>query len=93
MREKKMNHLCISSLVVQAKPDLLAQIRDELESIPEAEVMGESDQGKLVVVLDTSDIRQATDRITEIQNTAGVLSATLIYQYDDQIEPEVEDSE
>jgi nitrate reductase NapD len=88
-----MSNLCISSLVVQAKPALLDQVRDELKSIPEAEVMGESEQGKLVVVLDTRDNRQAVDRITAIQNTAGVLSATLIYQYDDRFEPQVEDSE
>ncbi len=87
-----MNHLCISSLVVQTKPSLFLQVRDELKAIPEAEVMGESEQGKLVVVLDTRNNRQAADKITEIQNTAGVLSATLIYQYDDQYEPQVEDS-
>jgi nitrate reductase NapD len=92
-KRKTMSNLCISSLVVQAKPALLDQVRDELKSIPEAEVMGESEQGKLVVVLDTRDNRQAADRITAIQNTAGVLSATLIYQYDDRFETQVEDSE
>jgi len=90
--KKKVNHLCISSLVVQTKPALFTQVRDELKSIPEAEIMGENAQGKLVVVLDTRTNRQAADHITKIQNTAGVLSATLIYQYDDQYEPQVEDS-
>jgi nitrate reductase NapD len=61
--------------------------------MPDAEVMGENEQGKLVVVLDTRDNRQAADQITAIQNTAGVLSATLIYQYDNRIEPQVEDLE
>ena len=88
-----MSHLCISSLVVQARPQLVNQVREKLESFPEAEVMGDNGQGKIVVVLDTPGNRRAADRITEIQNTAGVLSATLIYQYDDQHEPQVEDSE
>ena len=87
-----MNHLCISSLVVQTQPAMLASVREQLDAIPEAEVFGQSDEGKLVVVLDTADNRQAADQITAIQNQAGVLSATLIYQYDDQFKPQVEDS-
>jgi nitrate reductase NapD len=88
-----MTHLCISSLVVQTKPAHIDRVRDEIDSMPETEVMGENEYGKLVVVLDTSDNRQAADRITAIQNMAGVLSATLIYQYDNPNEIQVEDSE
>ena len=87
-----MNHLCISSLVVQTQPAMLASVRKQLDAIPEAEVFGENEEGKLVVVLDTDDNRKAADKITDIQNQAGVLSATLIYQYDDQFESQVEDS-
>jgi nitrate reductase NapD len=71
---------------------MMASIREHLDEIPEAEVFGENEEGKLVVVLDTRDNRQAADQITDIQNQAGVLSATLIYQYDDQFKPQVEDS-
>jgi len=88
-----VSHLCISSLVVRTQPAMMAGIREHLDAIPEAEVFGENEQGKLVVVLDTQDNRQAADQITDIQNQAGVLSATLIYQYDDQFKPQVEDSE
>jgi len=88
-----VNDLCISSLVVQTQPALFDQVKDAIENIAEAEVMAQNEQGKLVVVLDTQDNRQAADTITAIQNTAGVLSATLIYQYDDRFEPQVEDSE
>ena len=87
-----MSHLCISSLVVQTQPSLLADVRDRLNTIPEAEVLGENDDGKLVVVLDTASNREAANLITNIQHEASILSATLIYQYDDQIEPQVEDA-
>ena len=86
-----MNRLCISSLVVQADPGEMERVSTRIASIEDAEIMGESEQGKLVVVLDTQNNRTAADRITEIQNTDGVLSATLVYQYDD-IEPQVEES-
>lgn len=78
---------------MQTQPELLKEVRDAIENIAEAEVMAQNEQGKLVVVLDTQGNRQAADTITAIQNTAGVLSATLIYQYDDRSEPQVEDSE
>ena len=35
-----MSNLCISSLVVQAQPALLASVRNELEAMPDTEVMG-----------------------------------------------------
>ena len=78
---------------MQTQPELLKEVRTAIENIAEAEVMAQNEQGKLVVVLDTQGNLQAADTITAIQNTAGVLSATLIYQYDDRSEPQVEDSE
>jgi len=87
-----MSHLCISSLVVQTQPSLLADVRNRLNALSEAEVLGENNEGKLVVVLDTASNREAANLITDIQNQAGILSATLIYQYDDQFEPQVEDA-
>jgi nitrate reductase NapD len=87
-----MSHLCISSLVVQARPDLLGKVVNRLNAIPEAEVLGKNENGKLVVVLDTADNREAADKITDIQNQEGILSASLIYQYDNQFESQVEDS-
>jgi nitrate reductase NapAB chaperone NapD len=44
-------------------------------------------------VLDTANNRLAADMITDIQNQPGILSATLIYQYDDQFKPKTEDTE
>lgn len=85
-----MSNLCISSLVVRTKPSLLAAVGERIDAIPEAEVYGKHEDGRLVVVLDTADNRQAADTITDIQNQPDVLSANLIYQYDDQFEPQVE---
>lgn len=88
-----MDKLCISSLVVRSKPSMLASVRSNIEAIPEAEVCGQNEDGRLVVVLDTANNRLAADMITDIQNQPGILSATLIYQYDDQFKPQTEDTE
>ena len=86
-----MSRVCISSLVVRTQPANLAAVRERINAIPEAEVLGENDEGKLVVVLDTTDNRQAADQITDIQNQQDILSATLIYQYDNRFDSQVED--
>jgi nitrate reductase NapAB chaperone NapD len=86
-----MERLCISSLVVRANPADMPRVRSAIEAIADAEVMGESDEGKFVIVLDTQNRRIAADRITAIQNPDGVLSASLIYQFDDH-ESRVEES-
>jgi nitrate reductase NapD len=91
-RENDMEHICISSLVVRTKPGLLAGVRNSIESIPQAEVLGQSKDGKLVVMLDTANNREAADRITELQSQDDILSATLIYQFDNQFESQAEDS-
>lgn len=87
-----MSDLCISSLVIQAQPAMMAAVRKRLDAIAQAEVLAESEEGKLVVVLDTANSREAADTITDIQNQTGILSATLIYQFDDQFEIQLEDS-
>ena len=85
-----MSNLCISSLVVRTRPTMLATVGERIDAMPEAEVYGKHEDGRLVVVLDTANNRQAADTITDIQNQADVLSATLIYQYDDQFGSQVE---
>jgi len=85
-----MSNLCISSLVVRTMPTMLSKVHDRIDALPEAEVFGKDEEGRLVVVLDTANNRQAADMITDIQNQADILSATLIYQYDDQFGSQVE---
>ena len=84
-----MSNLCISSLVVQTRLDMLTGVHEWIDAMPGAEVYGEHEDGRLVVVLDTDDNRQAADKITDIQNQADILSATLIYQYDNQLKARV----
>ncbi|WP_163933530.1 chaperone NapD [Paraferrimonas sp. SM1919] len=74
----------ISSLIVQVSPDKLAQTKASIEAMPEAEVYGESDIGKLVVVLETQTHGFITDIIEKINNFDGVLTTTMVYHQIDQ---------
>ncbi len=74
----------ISSLVVHAKPEYLATVKNRIEQLPGAEIHGESDKGKLVVVLETRDQGYITDLIEKINDLDHVLNIALVYH---QIEP------
>ena len=69
----------ISSMVVHARPEYLATVKHYIEQLPGAEIYGESDNGKLVVVLETQNQGYITDVIEKINNFDHVLSTALVY--------------
>lgn len=74
----------ISSMVVHVRPEHLQTVKNNIEQLPGAEIHGESDNGKLVVVLETQDQGYITDVIEKINNLEYVLNTALVYH---QIEP------
>jgi len=75
----------ISSMVVHAMPDYLADVRKSIEKLPGAEIHAESPNGKLVVVLESQTQTYITDVIEKIACLDHVLSTALVYH---QIEPQ-----
>jgi len=69
----------ISSMVVHVKPDHLRSVKNSIEQLPGAEIHGESDKGKLVVVLETQNQGYITDVIENINNLEYVLNTALVY--------------
>jgi nitrate reductase NapD len=78
--------LHISSMVVHAKPEYLATVKNNIEQLPGAEIHGESDKGKLVVVVETQDQGYITDVIEKIINFEHVLSTALVYHQIEQLD-------
>ena len=69
----------ISSMVVHVKPDSLQTVKTSIEQFPGAEIHGESEICKLVVVLETENQGYITDVIEKIGNIEYVLSTALVY--------------
>jgi nitrate reductase NapD len=69
----------ISSLVVHCRPDVLDSVIDRIEAMPEAEVPRHSEEGKLVVLLETADEGRIMQRISAIEQLPGVINAALVY--------------
>ncbi|RLQ20461.1 hypothetical protein DWB85_17420 [Seongchinamella sediminis] len=77
----------ISSLVVHCRPDAVCSVIPAIEAFPDASVPEHSDQGKLVVLLETANEGAVMRRISALEEIAGVISVALVYhQVDDEQE-------
>ena len=71
----------ISGIVVHASPDKIDTVRPQLEQIPGVEVHAASAEGKMVVTIEKSDDREATDVFEEISRIPGILSTAMVYHH------------
>tara|TARA_Y100001956_G_scaffold80300_1_gene95227 strand:+ start:234 stop:548 length:315 start_codon:yes stop_codon:yes gene_type:complete len=85
-----LNEVHISSLVVHCAPEHLGEIKSQIEQYDNAEIYGDSPEGKIVVVLETMNQGFITDTIETINNLPNVLSTALVYH---QIETGLDDDE
>jgi nitrate reductase NapD len=85
-----LNEVHISSLVVHCLPEHLTEMKAEIEKFENAEIYGDSPEGKIVVVLETENQGFVTDTIDAINNLPNVLNAALIYH---QIEKDLDDTD
>lgn len=77
----------ISSLIVMALPERLAEIVNEIEKRG-GEVAASDPSGKLVVVLETSDESDVTAFANELSLMSGTLSANLVFHHIDEETPQ-----
>lgn len=75
----------VCSLVVQAKPAKLEQVKADILNIPHAEIHGEkTEEGKLIVTLESDRHLALSDLIDEVKNVNGVIVVSLISNYMDE---------
>lgn len=75
----------VCSLVVQAKPAKLEQVKADILTIPYAEIHGEkSEEGKLVVTLESDRQLALADLIEQVKDISGVIVVSLISNYIDE---------
>ncbi|MGF1758281.1 chaperone NapD [Photobacterium sagamiensis] len=81
----------ISSLVVHVKPDHLEVVKTQILDFPNTEIHGESEAGKIIVVLETANQGYVTDTIDKINNLEHVLITFLVYHQIEHFDPQSED--
>ena len=83
----------ISSLVAHCRPDVIGKVIAAIEAFPDASVPEHSEEGTLVVLLETANEGAVMQRISAIEALSGVISVALVYHQIDQeseLEPEME---
>jgi periplasmic nitrate reductase NapD len=70
----------ISSAIVYAKPDLDQALHAQLCAMPGVEVHAATDDGKLVISIESDNDGTAVDTYKAIELLSGVLSVAMIFQ-------------
>ena len=85
------NEVHISSLVVHVKPEFLEQTKEKILELPNTEIYGESEEGKLIVVLETENQGYITDSIDKINDFEGILNVALVFHQIEHFDSQCED--
>lgn len=85
-----MSEFNICGVLVHARLDQMSQVKEQLEDIEGVEVHSATEDGKLVVTVESESRRFVADTITGFTNVNGVLSASMIYQHSEDLATEGE---
>jgi len=69
----------IASILVQARPERLAEVEAAITAFPGCEIHGRDIRGKLVVVIDAPDTSSLGTTLNSIQLLPHVYSAALVF--------------
>ncbi|CAG0929440.1 MAG: hypothetical protein EFKGCFLK_00123 [Rhodocyclaceae bacterium] len=69
----------ISSIIVHAKPTELVSVRGQLERIPGVEIHAATDDGRLVVTIETDTDGETAGTFDRINLMDGVMSAAMVF--------------
>jgi nitrate reductase NapD len=69
----------IASILVQARPERLAEVEAAITAFPGCEIHGRDTRGKLVVVIDAPDTSSLGTTLNSIQLLPHVYSAALVF--------------
>lgn len=77
----------ISSVVIRCLPERQSEVCARLAALPGVEVHATSPEGRVVITLEDTDVCSAADGYVALHEVPGVLCATLVYQYGDDLPP------
>jgi nitrate reductase NapD len=78
-----MNGLHVSGVLVRSHPARTTHTRENLEKLHGVEVYTTTPKGHIVTVVERESNAALAAAFAEIQNSDGVLSASLVYHYSD----------
>jgi periplasmic nitrate reductase NapD len=80
-----MNTINVCGVLVFAQPEHIKAVQQQLEGEEGVEVHAATENGRLVVTVEKEDQQQTGDMLNRIQTLDHVISASMVYQYFDQV--------
>lgn len=75
----------IASILVQARPDRLDAVSQAIEALPNTQIYARDPRGKLVVVIEASDVGTIGSTLNTISLLPNVLTAALVFHGTDEV--------
>jgi periplasmic nitrate reductase NapD len=76
----------IASILVQARPERLDAAAHAIEMLPGSQIYSRDPKGKLVVVIEATDVGSIGTTLNTISSMPDVLTAALVFHGTDEIE-------
>jgi nitrate reductase NapD len=83
---KSLESISICGLMVHVLPEKIPEVKPRILAIAGSEIHAISEQGNLVVTIESDNYKKTADRMTELQRLKGILSAAMIYQHTEEFE-------
>ena len=80
--------MTICSLVVQSMPEHVETVNESLLAMEGVEIHAQNGQGKMVVSIDHPSREYCSDAMIDISRIDGVMSTSLVFEYQEDLEPE-----
>ncbi|MBF0379930.1 MAG: chaperone NapD [Magnetococcales bacterium] len=81
MKDNEPIHL--ASAIVLSHVDKVESVKGRLASMEGIEVHNESNDGRIIITVESPKYRDVADLLLSIKDIEGVLSSELVYQYSD----------
>lgn len=75
----------VCGVLVFARPEYIKAVQEQLEGEDGVEVHAVTDNGRLVMTVEKEDQQQTGALLNRIQTLDHVISASMVYQYFDQV--------
>jgi nitrate reductase NapAB chaperone NapD len=79
--------MTICSLVIQAIPEQLTTVSQLLDGMEGVEVHAQDKYGKLIISIDHPSRRYCSEAMTDMTRIEGVMSTSLVFEYQEDLEP------
>ena len=79
--------MTICSLVIQTRPEYLSSVCDSLTNMDGVEVHAQNEYGKMVISIDHPSREYCSKAMTDMTRIDGVMSTSLVYEYQEDLEP------